>query len=78
MKKRRKLRLNRETLRHLDARHLRGVAGGAETDIPWQCETGPETGPVTACNDTTTSDGTLGCETGQVACNTYRGGSCTG
>ena len=75
MKKRqRKLRLNRQTLRHLDATHLQQVAGGDETAIPWQCETGPETGPVSACDDTNpggdpiptapfpfTTPGTTGC-----------------
>ncbi len=51
-KNRRKLKLNRETIRNLDANHLQGVAG-AGTEIPWQCETGPATGPATVCNDTT-------------------------
>jgi hypothetical protein len=71
MKKRRKLRLNRETLRQLDAGHLRAVAGG-ETEIEWQCETGPATGPETICNDTTCHHDTyLACETGPVLCGTY-------
>ena len=67
MKKRRKLRLSRETIRNLDANHLHNVFGGAFTDQP-DCDTsGPETGPVTACNDTGTTGSTLGCETGTGA-----------
>ena len=59
-KQRRKLRLNRETIRNLDANHLHNVAGGVWTDQP-DCDTGgPETGDVTACNDTGTTDGTGG------------------
>ena len=74
MKKRhRRLTLNRETIRNLDANHLHNVVGGAFTDQP-DCDThGPETGPDTCCNDTI-GPSTLQCDTGPVECHT---GPCT-
>ena len=68
-KKRRKLKLNRQTVRNLNAGQLRFVAGGDSdvSEIPWQCETLP-TGPETICDDTTCEGSALGCETGAVAC----------
>ncbi len=73
MKKRnRRLTLNRETIRNLDANHLHNVVGGAFTDHT-DCDTqGPETGAETLCNDTTTTVGASigGCGTVSVVCGT--------
>ncbi len=69
-KNRKKLRLNRETLRNLDAGHLHAVAGGGETDIVWQCEGGPQSGDVNTCADTNPSGGdtSVGCGTASAVC----------
>ncbi len=72
-KNRRKLTLNRETIRNLDANHLYNVVGGAFTDQP-DCDTqGPETGDVSGCDDTVGTGASL------VGCGTVSGAvNCTG
>lgn len=71
-KNRRRLKLNRETILNLDAGTLPLAAGGSDSVILWQCETGPHSGGATACGDTNPSGGdtSVGCGTASVGCPT--------